>query len=68
LHSATSKVSADIDVRGVLGVDPEVRKGFSSVDIEFDIDAECDADKELSCSRQERSTPRCSTCWRTRPR
>jgi hypothetical protein len=34
----SSRVSADIDVRGVLGVDPDVRKGFSNVDIEFDID------------------------------
>jgi uncharacterized OsmC-like protein len=42
LHKVSSRVSADIDVRGVLGVDPDVRKGFSNVDIEFDIDADCD--------------------------
>lgn len=40
LRSVSSTVSGDIDVRGVLGIDPDVRKGFSSVDIEFDIDAD----------------------------
>ena len=42
LNRVSSSVSADIDVRGVLGVDPDVRKGFSNVDIEFDVDADCD--------------------------
>lgn len=42
LNRVSSKVSADIDVRGVLGADPDVRKGFSNIDIEFDIDADCD--------------------------
>jgi uncharacterized OsmC-like protein len=45
LNAVSSTVSADIDVRGVLGIDPDVRKGFSNVDIEFDIDAECDDDQ-----------------------
>lgn len=42
LNKVSSKVSADIDVRGVLGVDPDIRKGFSKVEIEYDIDADCD--------------------------
>ncbi len=42
LRSVSSKVSADIDVRGVLGIDPDVRKGFSNVDVEFEVDADCD--------------------------
>ena len=46
LNSVSSKVSADIDVRGVLGVDPDVRKGFSNVDIEFEIDADCDEEQK----------------------
>ncbi len=40
LRSVSSTVSGEIDVRGVLGIDPDVRKGFSSVDIEFDVDAD----------------------------
>ncbi len=42
LNKVSSTVSANIDVRGVLGVDPDVRKGFSDVTITFDIDADCD--------------------------
>jgi uncharacterized OsmC-like protein len=42
LDRVSSTVSADIDVRGVLGIDPDVRKGFSNVDIEFEIEGECD--------------------------
>lgn len=42
LNKVSSKVSADIDVRGVLGIDPDIRKGFSHVSVEFDIDADCD--------------------------
>jgi len=46
VNQVSSTVSADIDVRGVLGVDPDVRKGFSDVTIEFDIDADCDEEQK----------------------
>lgn len=46
LNSVSSTVSADIDVRGVLGVDPDIRKGFSNVTVEFNVDAECDGDQK----------------------
>jgi uncharacterized OsmC-like protein len=46
LNSVSSTVRADIDVRGVLGVDPDIRKGFSNVTVEFDVDAECDDDQK----------------------
>ena len=45
LRKVSSTVSADIDVRGVLGVDPDVRKGFSKVNVEFDIDADAEPDE-----------------------
>lgn len=45
LNRVSSIVSADIDVRGVLGIDPDVRKGFSNVTVEFDVDADCDDDQ-----------------------
>ena len=45
LRKVSSTVSADIDVRGVLGIDPDVRKGFSKVSVEFDVDA--DAEPEV---------------------
>lgn len=40
LRSVSSTVRGDIDVRGVLGVDQDVRKGFGSIGIEFDVDAD----------------------------
>ncbi len=46
LHKVSSRVSADIDVRGVLGIDPDVRKGFSNVDIDFTIDGVCDDEQK----------------------
>ena len=45
LQKVTSNVSADIDVRGVLGIDPDIRKGFSDVRVEFEVEA--DADPEV---------------------
>src|SRR5205814_6551179 len=42
LNRVSSTVTANIDVRGVLGIDPDIRKGFSDVTVEFDIDADCD--------------------------
>ena len=46
LNRVSSKVSADIDVRGVLGIDPDVRKGFSNVEVEFVVDADCTEDEK----------------------
>jgi uncharacterized OsmC-like protein len=46
LNKVSSSVSADIDVRGVLGIDPDVRKGFSNVEMEFQIDADCDDEQK----------------------
>lgn len=44
LTSVTSTVTGEIDVRGVLGIDRDVRRGFSSVTIDFDVQG--DADRE----------------------
>lgn len=33
-----------IDVRGVLGIDPDVRNGFSSIEVEVDIDGDAPRD------------------------
>jgi uncharacterized OsmC-like protein len=45
LNSVTSTVSGNIDVRGVLGVDQDVRKGFSGIEVSFDVDADADEDQ-----------------------
>jgi uncharacterized OsmC-like protein len=45
LHRVTSTVTGDIDVRGVLGVDPDVRKGFSAIEVSYDVEADADSDQ-----------------------
>ncbi len=42
LTSVSSTVKGDIDVRGVLGIDADIRRGFSSVAIEFDVQGDAD--------------------------
>ena len=44
LRSVTATIEGDMDLRGVLGVDPDVRNGFSGVTVRYAIDA--DASKE----------------------
>ncbi|QKV17364.1 OsmC family protein [Oricola thermophila] len=44
LKSVRAVVEGDIDVQGILGMDPEIRNGFSSIRVRFEIDA--DASRE----------------------
>ncbi|HEY7579103.1 MAG TPA: OsmC family protein [Acetobacteraceae bacterium] len=37
LHSATSSLKGDIDLRGILGLSKEVRNGFSGMRVEFTV-------------------------------
>lgn len=43
LHSVTATVTGEIDVRGVLGIDPDVRNGFGHISVEMEIQADADA-------------------------
>ena len=40
LRSVKATLSADMDLHGILGADPEVRNGFSGVTVDYDIDAD----------------------------
>ena len=40
LRSVKAKVEGDMDIAGILGVDPDVRNGFSAIRVSFDIDAD----------------------------
>jgi uncharacterized OsmC-like protein len=44
LHSVTATIEGNMNVLGILGADPEVRNGFESVVVRYDIDA--DASRE----------------------
>lgn len=57
LHSVRATVEGDIDVQGILGMDPEIRNGFSAVRVSFEIDADAsDEDiRALVAQSQKRS-------------
>lgn len=40
LHSVRSKVEGDMDIYGILGIDADVRNGFSAIRVAFEIDAD----------------------------
>jgi uncharacterized OsmC-like protein len=44
LRSVTATLEGSMDLQGVLGIDGDVRNGFSAIDVTFDIDA--DASRE----------------------
>ncbi|MEH6584570.1 MAG: OsmC family protein [Halioglobus sp.] len=57
LNSVTATVSGNMDVRGILGMDSDVRNGFNSIDVEFHIDADASAEdiEALVAQSQKRS-------------
>ncbi len=57
LRSVSATIEADMDLHGILGADPDVRNGFSTIDVKFDIDADASqADLEaLVAQSQKRS-------------
>ena len=58
LRSVTASIEGDMDVRGILGVDPDVRNGYSQIRVKYDIDADgCSPDdlKALVAQSQKRS-------------
>jgi uncharacterized OsmC-like protein len=57
LRSVRSTVEGDIDVRGILGMDPEIRNGFSAIRVTFEIEADAsDEDiRALVAQSQKRS-------------
>jgi uncharacterized OsmC-like protein len=44
LRSVAASVSGDLDLQGILGIDPEVRNGFGGISVRYEIDA--DASRE----------------------
>jgi uncharacterized OsmC-like protein len=44
LNSVTATVEGSMNILGILGGDPNVRNGFSAVNVRFDIDADADSD------------------------
>ena len=44
LRSVKATLTADMDLHGILGADPDVRNGFSGVTVDYDIDADGSAE------------------------
>ncbi|MDW3177392.1 MAG: OsmC family protein [Acidimicrobiia bacterium] len=57
LHSVRATLEADMDLQGILGIDPDVRNGFNAVRVVFDIDADATTDElaALLAQSQKRS-------------
>jgi len=57
LRSVTASVRGDQDVRGTLGVDSDIRNGFSGITVTYSIDADASADEiaALVAQSQKRS-------------
>ncbi|MEM9045421.1 MAG: OsmC family protein [Pseudomonadota bacterium] len=57
LHSVEASVEGDMDMAGIMGIDPEVRNGFSAIRIDFQIDADATEDEiaALVAQSQKRS-------------
>ena len=57
LNSVRSVVEGHMDIRGILGMDNEVRNGFEDVRVSYEIDAEANADEiaALVAQSQKRS-------------
>lgn len=45
LHSVKATVEGDMDLQGIMGIDPDVRNGFSSIRVTYDIDADATNDE-----------------------
>jgi|SRR5438445_4233779 len=57
LKAVTATLEGDMDVRGILGVDPEVRNGFNQIRVTYNIDADASPEdiKALVAQSQKRS-------------
>lgn len=45
LHAVKATVEGDMDLAGILGIDSDVRNGFSAIRVRFDVDADATADE-----------------------
>jgi uncharacterized OsmC-like protein len=57
LHKVSATIEGAMDVRGILGMDSDVRNGFSDIKVTYDIDADASPDdiKALVAQSQKRS-------------
>ncbi len=66
LRSVTATLAGDMDIQGILGIDPEVRNGFGGITVQYDIDADASRTTSRRSWPSRRSARPCSTWSRTR--
>ncbi len=54
LTEVTSTVEGDIDLNGILGLDPEVRNGYQAIRVSFDVKGDASAEELLKLVEQSR--------------
>jgi uncharacterized OsmC-like protein len=55
LRSVTATIQGNMDLQGILGIDPDVRNGFDGIKVTFDIDADASqADIEAIVAQSQR--------------
>ena len=55
LHSVTASLEGDMDIQGILGIDPDVRNGYSGIRVRYEIDADADrADLEAIIAQSQK--------------
>jgi uncharacterized OsmC-like protein len=55
LRSVTASLEGDMDIQGILGIDPDVRNGYSAIRVRFEIDADADrADLEAIVAQSQK--------------
>ena len=45
LRSVKATLTAEMDLQGILGIDPDVRNGFRSIDVRYEVDADASRDE-----------------------
>ena len=64
---SSATLEGDMDVRGILGIDSDVRNGFSGIKVTYDIDADARPTRSRRSSPSRRSARRSTTSSPTRP-
>jgi uncharacterized OsmC-like protein len=55
LYEVSSTVEGDIDLNGILGLNPEVRNGFSNIKVSFDVKGDASPEKLAAIVEQSRA-------------
>jgi OsmC-like protein len=54
-QGVTCRVEGNIDLRGILGIDPDVRNGFSDITVTFEVSADNDTEGIVALIDQSRA-------------